>query len=454
MASSFDYEGQILTLNLEMSHNTPTTGATSIAPTPTDVDHDSSGGDSAPRAPKRLRSNVWNFFEKIEVTRDQHSRLLTQKAKCGLAWRRVEEIDDDELRVEEIEDDELRVEDRRRDAREDAITGRGGVESQVAIFVVLAMTLRRKPDILVSILPKVRDNPKYQGHEKFPVHVWVVGQASQGDLVAGMYAWVHYVLPLISGKPNVNPQSRDFALQLVERFLSGPKARSILLNGAVRKGERLVPPSALDLLMRATFPAQSARVKATERFEAIYPTLKEVALAGSPGTKTTKQASQQLLPLTVEAMQENNPVLTREAADVFVWCLVQNPDCYKQWEKLHLENIGASIAVLRKLSNEWKEYSAKFSPPDALRQTIKSLRVENEKALSVAVDASNQASLKEADKHCKVISGRISRGSGCLKSGLFVLMVAVAIGFAASPNMESWDLKKLQSMITSSLQSF
>jgi len=47
---------------------------------------------------------------------------------------------------------------------------------QVAIFVVLALTLRRKPDILVSLLPKLRENPKYQGHEKFPVIVWVIGQ--------------------------------------------------------------------------------------------------------------------------------------------------------------------------------------------------------------------------------------------------------------------------------------
>lgn len=45
------------------------------------------------------------------------------------------------------------------------------------------------------------------------------------------------------------------------RILSAPKARSILVNGAVRKGERLMPPSALKILMRVTFPASSARVK-------------------------------------------------------------------------------------------------------------------------------------------------------------------------------------------------
>lgn len=46
-------------------------------------------------------------------------------------------------------------------------------------------------------------------------------------------------------------------------------------------------------------------LQATERFEAVYPTLKELALAGSPGTKTIKQVSQQLLPITITAMSES-----------------------------------------------------------------------------------------------------------------------------------------------------
>ncbi|XP_042448953.1 uncharacterized protein LOC122033863 [Zingiber officinale] len=134
----------------------------------------------------------------------------------------------------------------------------------------------------------------------------------------------------VCGKSNVNPQSRDLVLQLVERILSGPKAQTIMLNGAVRKGERIVPPAVLDLLMRATFPASTARVKTTERFETFYPTLKELALTGY-GTKTTKQASQQLLPFAIQAIQENNSELTKEATDLFIWCLTQNAECYKQW---------------------------------------------------------------------------------------------------------------------------
>ncbi|XP_020258478.1 MATH and LRR domain-containing protein PFE0570w-like [Asparagus officinalis] len=82
MASSSNYEGQIPTLDVKTSPNTPTTGDTIT--TPTDIDHESGGDDSAPRAPKRPRFDVWNFFEKIEVTRDQHSRLFIQKAKCAL----------------------------------------------------------------------------------------------------------------------------------------------------------------------------------------------------------------------------------------------------------------------------------------------------------------------------------------------------------------------------------
>ncbi|CAD5188166.1 unnamed protein product [Musa acuminata subsp. malaccensis] len=317
-------------------------------------------------------------------------------------------------------------------------------KAQVAIFVVLAMALRRKPDILISLLPKIRDNPKYQGQEKLPIIVWAIAQSSQGDTVIGMYLWAHYLLPMVCGKSSVNPQSRDLVLQLVERLLSGPKARPILLNGAVRKGERLIPPVALDLLMRNAFPASTARVKATERFEAIYPTLKELALAGSPGTKTTKQASQQLLPLTIQAIQESNSELTKEATDIFIWCLIQNAECYRQWEKLHLENVDASVAVLRKLTNEWKDYADKISL-GTLRETINHLRAKNEEALSGDVGISKQASIKDADKYCKVVLRKSASRSCFTKFGV-VLMLMIAICFSLFPNMKLLAWKKLNSV--------
>ncbi|MCL7032529.1 hypothetical protein MKW94_012556 [Papaver nudicaule] len=319
-------------------------------------------------------------------------------------------------------------------------------KAQVAIFVVLAMTLRRKPDVLISLLPTLRENPKYQGQDKLPVLVWAATQACHGDLAVGMYAWAYNFLPIVNAK-SCNPQSRDLILQLVERILSTPKARPVLLNSAVRKGERMVPPSAFEILMRLTFPASSARVKATERFEAVYPVLKEVALAGSTGSKAMKQVTQQIFSFTLKAVGESAPELSKEAAGICIWSLTQNTDIYKHWDKVYLENVGASAAVLKKLANEWKEHSAKHLSLDPLREALKSFRQKNEEELADGEKSSQHASIREANKYCKVLIGRTSRSHGCLKGMAFVLVAAAAVGaFAMSPDMESWDLEKIKVM--------
>ncbi|KAB8079796.1 hypothetical protein EE612_000049, partial [Oryza sativa] len=259
------------------------------------------------------------------------------------------------------------------------------------------------------------------------------------------------LFPTLCAKPSGNPQTRDLVLQLLERILSAPKARGILLNGAVRKGERLIPPVTFDLFMRAAFPVSSTRVKATERFEAAYPTIKELALAGPPGSKTVKQAAQQLLPLCVKAMQENNADLTGESAGVFIWCLTQNAESYKLWERLHPENVEASVVVLSTIVTKWSELSHKLSA-ESLKVTLKNLRTKNEAALEAATDSGKQASIKAADKYSKEILGRLSRGGACLKGSLLVITLAVAAGFVLSPNLEipsDWD--KLQAMVASHL---
>ncbi|KAM3346187.1 hypothetical protein ACQJBY_020627 [Aegilops geniculata] len=322
-------------------------------------------------------------------------------------------------------------------------------KAQVAIFVVLALTLRRKPDVLINLSPKIVGNSKYLGQEKLPFIAWVINQASQGDLVSGMFCWSHSLFPTVCAKSSGNPQSRDLVLQLLERFVSTPnasKARAMLLNGAVRKGERLVPAGTLDLFMRCTFPVPNARVKATERFEAAYPLIKELALVGTPGSKAVKQASQQLLPLAVKAIQENNAELAKEATDVFIWCLTQSPESYKLWDKLHAENIQASVAVLRKITADWKTLSPKLNS-EALKATLKSLKAKNEAALEEAEDSGEKASIKEADKYCKAIIGRLSRGATCLKGSLLVIALAAGAGFMLSPNLDlTADMEKLQAM--------
>ncbi|KAH6802219.1 transmembrane protein of unknown function DUF2359 [Perilla frutescens var. frutescens] len=319
-------------------------------------------------------------------------------------------------------------------------------KSQVAIFLVLAMVLRRKPDVLINLLPKLSENSKYQGQDKLPVIIWTILQACQGDLAVGLYLWAHQILPILGGKSGSNPHTRDLVLQLVERITAAPKARSILVSNAVRKGERLIPPAALDLLLRVTFPSPSARVKATERFEAIYPLLKDVALAGSPGSKAMKQVSLQIQTSTVQAAGEGIPALSEEAARIFIWCLIQNPDCFKQWEKIYADNIEASAATLRKLAENWKEFSSKPSSLQALRDTLKSFRQKNEKALSGEVDAGHQALFKDADKYCKTILGRLSSGHGCVKAMVFTIAVLAVGAAVVLPKLDEWDFNKFLSV--------
>ncbi|EOA34920.1 hypothetical protein CARUB_v10020004mg [Capsella rubella] len=318
-------------------------------------------------------------------------------------------------------------------------------KSQVAIFVALAMVLRRKPDALTNVLPTLRENAKYQGQDKLPVTVWMMAQASQGDISVGLYSWAHNLLPVVVNK-NCNPQSRDLILQLVEKILTNPKARTILVSGAVRKGERLIPPPSFEMLMRLTFPASSARVKATERFEAIYPLLKEVALAGAPGSKAMKQVTQQIFTFSLKLAGEGNPVLAKEATAIAIWSVTENVDCCKHWDNLYKENLEASVAVLKKLVDEWKEHSRKLSssPNDTLtlNRTIKSFRLKNEEAITEG--GANGALYKEADKSCKVISGKLSRGSGCLKgTAIAVVILAAAAAFLSTNPGATTEIQNL-----------
>ncbi|KAK4392117.1 hypothetical protein Sango_1989500 [Sesamum angolense] len=96
-------------------------------------------------------------------------------------------------------------------------------------------------------------------------------QASQGDLAVGLFLCVHFLFNMLKDESNSNMESWDFTLQVIERIVSSPKARMILLNRATRKGKRLVPPSALEFLMRTTF---SVQINGTERLQVVYPTLK------------------------------------------------------------------------------------------------------------------------------------------------------------------------------------
>ncbi|XP_019087533.1 PREDICTED: uncharacterized protein LOC109127369, partial [Camelina sativa] len=89
-------------------------------------------------------------------------------------------------------------------------------KSKVATFVALAMLLRCKPDALTTVLPNLRETPTYQGEDKLPFIIWMMAQASQGDLSAGLYSWSRNLLPLVGKNKCYSPQAMDLILQFVE----------------------------------------------------------------------------------------------------------------------------------------------------------------------------------------------------------------------------------------------
>lgn len=168
--------------------------------------------------------------------------------------------------------------------------------------------------------------------------------------------WVHFLLPMLSSKSNSNPQARDLILQLAERHVflfllslskrcsissSGGNVGSFLFQNCILAKSSCYPHEWCSEKGRtrcasisswgfdedhlpitfcsnqgdfyhchyALFPRYSNKllkeifciwvicdatcyVQATERFEAVYPILKEVALVASPGSKAMKQITQ------------------------------------------------------------------------------------------------------------------------------------------------------------------
>ncbi|KAF3493647.1 hypothetical protein DY000_02058372, partial [Brassica cretica] len=241
-------------------------------------------------------------------------------------------------------------------------------KSKVAAFVVLAMVLRTRPDALTLVLPELRESPTYQGQDKLPVIIWMMAQASQGDLCAGLYSWVRNLLPLVANnKDYSSSQSTHLILQFVEMILSSnPEARAVLLNGAVRHGEWLIPPCPFEMLVRLTFPARVEEAT-TERFQAIYPLLKEVALA----LDTSADALKQIFTFSLKLAGQKD-----------------------EWE-YHCFKLSSSS-----------------SPTDTLtvEHSMNSFILKNEIAITEGV--ANLSLYKEADKSCKLISTRLTPGSG------------------------------------------
>ncbi|XP_056850266.1 uncharacterized protein LOC130494543 [Raphanus sativus] len=318
----------------------------------------------------------------------------------------------------------------------EAQQGGGDSKSQVGMLVALAIVLRCKPEALVPVLPILRESPKYQGHDKLPVTVWMLAQASKSnDLCLGLYSWSHNLLPLVtvsSKKRCYIPQSMDLILQFVEEILSRPRAPAILVDGALREGEPLIPLTSFEILVRLAFPAPDARVESTARVEAIYPLLKDVAL--SPDMPGGSNAGKQMFTFSLRSARKGivtgNPVLAEEATSIAVWCVMESVDCFEHWDILYRENLEASVALLKELLGQRMFFrKLSTSPSDTLtvNQTMESFRRKNKKA--IAEGGSNRSLYKEADKYCTLISWRISRGDdGGFRMTPINVLVLAAVG--------------------------
>ncbi|CAI6011898.1 unnamed protein product [Closterium sp. NIES-65] len=249
-------------------------------------------------------------------------------------------------------------------------------KAKVGMLVLLVLLLRRRPDVMLQAADSIRTDPGCLGQDRLPVLAWMYGQVAVVDLVSGMALLVSNLMPFTSGKQG-SPVGRDVTLTYFQTVLlrgNERKARAVLLNGAFRKGERLVPYSTLDQFLRLAFPPASARTKATDRFTALYPLLKDITLAGSGRTKSTKAVATMLLPLMFRAAGEEPEALAQEASSLFVWCLAENPDCYLQWERHHAEDHATSTLLLTYVLRSWPTVKTQLAPFDPLRKFLASIR--------------------------------------------------------------------------------
>ncbi|KAL0876948.1 hypothetical protein Bca101_026653 [Brassica carinata] len=114
-------------------------------------------------------------------------------------------------------------------------------------------------------------------------------------------------------------------------MLSRPRARIILVNGSLREGEPLIPLPSFEILVLLTFPSPSTRVKSTERVEAIFPLLKDVALSPdmAGGSNAMKQMFTFALRSTRKGIIRGNHILAEEATSIDIWRVLQFINTYK-----------------------------------------------------------------------------------------------------------------------------
>ncbi|KAE8673170.1 hypothetical protein F3Y22_tig00111810pilonHSYRG00255 [Hibiscus syriacus] len=138
----------------------------------------------------------------------------------------------------------------------------------------------RPPDVLINLAPTLREDPKYQGQYKLPIIVWMIAQATQGDLAVGLYMWVHVLLPMLSVTSSCNPQSRDLILQLVERLVYRYTMNRLVYRYTMNRCSNIVAPEVkrekiglLKAIIHLPWPGKKKRL-----VNGLRPRLKEILI--------------------------------------------------------------------------------------------------------------------------------------------------------------------------------
>ncbi|KFK36831.1 hypothetical protein AALP_AA4G177000 [Arabis alpina] len=156
-----------------------------------------------------------------------------------------------------------------------------------------------------------------------------------------------------------------------------------MLSNAVREEVvRLIPVSSFEMLLRLTFPDTSDRY--TERFKAVYPLLKDVALADAPVKEEVRLVTEPIFEFSIKFAAEGNPDLAEVATTIAVWCVTKNIDCCRCWfTNYHEEYPKASVALLKKLVEEWDDHSpellSSYYSINLLKRTMNNFLLLNKK---------------------------------------------------------------------------
>ncbi|CAA7019521.1 unnamed protein product [Microthlaspi erraticum] len=253
--------------------------------------------------------------------------------------------------------------------------------SELGVFVALSIILRSSPRVLSPVLPVLRQQHYHleRSPEMLQFTVWMMAQVAQVDLWSGLHSWASNLLPLVPDKLKDNPRSINLILQLIEHVCTEPGALEIIGMEEMIQITPLIFASSLKF-----------------------------------------------------AAEEGNAVLAKEATSIAIRCLTKNVDCCNHWDKVYMDNLEASVALLENLVDEWKDHSPKLSssPRDIriLNLTMKNFVLKNERGLAGGGGGGGGASTflyEEADKYCKEISRRLSRGIGFLKGCGAMILVAV-----------------------------